>query len=277
MTRQLTESQRINILIARSKEVPVKVIARQQKVSIWTIYRTVKTYENEQRVSRKKYYRASSIDQWMLENMREYVELNRFALLVEIKNDLQINASISRWLKKIGLSCRVSPRKFLISNVNKEKRVHVVRIRLQWDQQFWNKIVFTDESGIDNSGKHRRLVRRPRGTRMQPEFVFKHQNKTCRLNFFSYVTAHGLGDLIFYEKMNSEFYCDQIVPVMMNKLRETFGSEDFFVIHDNARFSQSKHTKKYLRDSGYADFFIEQPTYSPDRNLIENLWAILKF
>lgn len=147
--------------------------------------------------------------------------------------------------------------------------------RSLWTLDEWKNIVFTDESGIDNSGRYRRFVFRPRNQRFNPKYVFQAPNKSLRVNFFGWTSAHGQGELIFYRKMNSKVYCDciaQMIPI----LRETFGHDEFKIIHHNARFSDSVDTQRFLRANDYQKYFIPHPTYSPDMNIIENLWGILK-
>lgn len=94
------------------------------------------------------------------ESLKNYIEANSFAKLNEIKRDLDIAPpTISRSCKKVGLPARVSPKKFLINDINTSKRVDLASIWRRWGPEVWQKIVFTDESGIDNSGCQHRYVR----------------------------------------------------------------------------------------------------------------------
>lgn len=63
---------------------------------------------------------------------------------------------------------------------------------------------------------------------------------------------------------------------MIDHLREKYETEDFRVIHNNARFSTSKYTRQFLRNKDLEKFFIGIPPYSPDINIIENAWAKLR-
>lgn len=196
----------------------------------------------------------------------------------EIKKDLDIDAgksAISKICKSLGLPARVSPRKFLINHINTAKRIDVASMRRRWTSDKWQTVVFTDESGIDNSGSQHKTVRRPRGTRFQSDYIFKHQNKTLRVNFFSYISYFGVGKISFYKSMNTDTYCDVVGP-MIEDLEETFQGQDFSMIHDNARFATSQTTKAFMDDNLYSRYFIEHLPYSPDLNLIENAWSYLK-
>lgn len=84
------------------------------------------------------------------------------------------------------------------------------------------------------------------------------------------------GELYSYNTMNSETYCNQIVAQMIEALKSQFNSEDFLIAHDNAKFVQSNYTIQYLYEKGYSKYFVPIPTYSPDMNIIDNLWAHLK-
>ena len=126
-----------------------------------------------------------------------------------------------------------------------------------------------------NSGKIRRYVFRPRGARNDSSYIYRHPNQSMRLNFFSSVSSLGVGNLYFYSKMNGAVYCE-VMNKLIADLKTQFGHENFRIVHDNAKFSSSISTRNFLRDHNLNRFFLPIPPYSPDMNIIENLWALLK-
>lgn len=88
-----------------------------------------------------------------------------------------------------------------VCHIDRDKRIVEARVRKDWEPTFWNKFVFTDESGCDNSGLEKRLVRRPLGTRYDEQFTYGYPNKTLRVNYFSWVSIHGVGNLTFLKRM----------------------------------------------------------------------------
>lgn len=274
--RQLDEKQTVKILQLRQTTRPER-IASLFDVSTSTIYRKFKNYDTEERWSRRKTTRRRSTDTTMQQNLVNFVRDNPFHTLFELKChfDLDVSeSSISRLLKSNGLQCYVSPKKFLIKPVQAALRVDVASLRKEWSVDVWKTIVFTDESGLDNSGYIKRYVRRPKKQKYHEKYIYKHINANHRVNFFSWVTKDGTGDITFYKTMNSELYCET-VTYMIEILREHYG-ENFLVVHDNARFTTSRYTVEFFANNDLNKYFVAIPTYSPDMNLIENLWALLK-
>lgn len=157
-----------------------------------------------------------------------------------------------------------------------EERLSVANIRLNWTLDQWKRIFFCDEAGIDNSGLQVKTVRRPRGQRYSPNFVYRHPNKSLRINYFSWVSAHGVGELIVYKRMDAKFLCEEIIPHMIETLKNTFNSDNFLIVHDNASFFTGAKATEYLTRSRNDRYFLSIPPYSPEMNIVENLWAYLR-
>lgn len=273
---QLDSKQTVKLLQLRGR-ISVDQIASQFNVSRATVYRKFKVYDSEERWTRKKTTRRLAIDSPTQNRLQNYVKVNPFHTLFELKCNLELNtsiSSISRLLKSKGLPSYVSPKKFLIKPLQAGVRVDVASVRKDWTISKWKTIVFTDESGLDNSGYMKRYVRRPRGEKYNERYIDKHVNANRRLNFFSWVTRDGTGDIYFYTRMDSTLYCE-CVSTMIDTLREHYG-DNFLVVHDNARFSTSRETLDYLIRHDLNRYFLAIPAYSPDMNIIENLWALLK-
>jgi len=75
--------------------------------------------------------------------------------------------------------------------------------------------------------------------------------------------------------MESEFYCE-VVHFMIKELEKQFDEEEFYIVHDNAKFSKSVETQTFLIRNGLTHHFKPIPAYSPDMNLIENVWPLFK-
>lgn len=275
----LSQAQKIDIIVKIKQKVPIKDVAAEYGLHRTTIYRIYKTYLETGGIGRKAYKRGKAIDEETIERLRQYVLSNPFNKLKEIKRDLNLvvhETTICKYLKNIGLRSRVSPKKFLVPNIHVETRLEVARLRRHWTVDFWRQVVFTDESGIDNSGKHFRRVRRPLGTRFDQQYIYRHQNTTIkRVNFFSHISKYGVGKLCYYKTMNAEVYCE-VITDLIRDLRQKFNGENFLIVHDNAPFATSQYTERFLELTEFKKYFLEIPKYSPDFNVIENCWAMLK-
>jgi len=208
---------------------PVKRVASSLNVHRATLYRRLKAFEQEGRLARKPIKRKDKLSEREKNGIRNYVSRNVFSSRENIRENLKLsicNSTLTKYLGQMQLRSGISPKKFSIEIPHREERIRVANSRLQWEMDTWRHYIFTDESGLDNSGAIRKRVWRPKNKRFDPTFVHYSDNKSFRLNFFSWVSCFGTGDIYFYDKMDSTLYCE-IVSDMVNSLKEQFGDQMF--------------------------------------------------
>lgn len=268
-------------LVVRAKEgATYEELMQEFKICRRTLDNKLAIYDDSQQFLPIKRKKTTKVDPEVIKEVQNYIEnVDNYASREELiaKFNLPITKQcLTRYLKMNELHGRVAANKILIEPDNQEKRVSICSQLRSRTVEEWKKFVFIDESGADNSSRKRRYQWRKKGTRRtDKENICQTPNSSLRLNFFSWVSVHGTGELFFYDRMNGALFME-IVPTMIEKLKQTFGHENFKVIMDNAAFHKSKFVREELEKSNLKKFFALLPAYSPDMNIIENLWGIMK-
>ena len=127
-------------------------------------------------------------------------------------------------------------------------------------------LYYADESHVCTSGYV------PYGWQFKDENVFIPSEKSARLNIFGMITrGNQYKGFMTQESINADKVSDFLDKMSFQVRKRTFVVLDNATVHRNAKL---KELRSIWESRGLFLFFL--PPYSPELNLAETLWRILK-
>lgn len=128
------------------------------------------------------------------------------------------------------------------------------------------EVFYLDECGVEHRLYHE-YGRAPRGERIYAEVAGGQRQRTSIIAVWQ--NAKLVAPFVFEGSCNRDVVDTYFEKVLLPALPKAS-----VIILDNASFHKSPSTQKLVADAGCELLFL--PTYSPDLNPIEHLWANLK-
>ncbi|KAH6930443.1 hypothetical protein HPB50_013660 [Hyalomma asiaticum] len=187
----------------------------------------------------------------------------------EIRDELGLRSvslpTTRQRLHEAGIHSRVASQKTLLEESHKRARLEFASACESWSPDNWRAVIFTDEASFCTRWDVQSRVWRPERCRGRTS-----------VHVWGAVSHTGLRPLHrIAGRMTSDVYMDilqyTLVPYALDG---PFPDGLFWLQQDGASVHAARRVKELLDDLGVCTF--EWPARSPDINIIENVWDLMK-
>lgn len=275
----LTVEERARIDVYCSEGLSCRAIARKINRSDHCVSNYLKNPS-----SYSKNYKGNTSSALTLRETRSILRIasNSALSAAKIREKANVKASLSTVKRTIRHSKHLKRLKLKkkppLNDARKKQRLCFAKEHMSWDVQNgmttndWRKVIFSDEKKFNLDG--------PDGynyyfhdLRKEERFLNRHHSREGGVMVWGSISFYGAIELVVQDtKMTGKTY-KALLESVFPKISEVFGPIPWIFQQDNAPIHTAREVKSFIANQNV--HLLPWPPYSPDLNIIENVWGWL--